>query len=104
MSDQKSQNPFPHRPPTAAGDGQKLTGKGSEDGMSELDHPSHMPEGVDGVQWDRLVAARRRKWDSETKVKREPRERVMSFKSAATVEGSGTEAGRDGVIPEAETG
>ena len=36
--------------------------------MSDLDHPSHMPEGVDSNQWDHLVAARRRKWDSETKV------------------------------------
>ena len=68
VSDQKSQNPFSQRPPTAAGDGQRLTVKGSEDGMSELDHPSHMPEGVDAVQWDRLVLARRRKLDSETKV------------------------------------
>ncbi|CAI8036584.1 Cilia- and flagella-associated protein 43 [Geodia barretti] len=68
MSVQKSQNPFSQRPPTAAGDGQRLSVKGSEDGMSELDHPSHMPEGVDAVQWDRLVLARRRKYDSETKV------------------------------------
>ena len=68
VSDQKSQNPFPQRPPTAAGDRQSLTVKGSEDGMSELDHRSHMPEGVDAVQWDRLVLARRRKLDSETKV------------------------------------
>ena len=36
--------------------------------MSELDHVSHMPDGVDISQWDRLVAARRRKWDSEIKV------------------------------------
>ena len=69
VADQKSQNPFPqHSPTAAAGDGQKLATKGSEDGMSELDHPSHMPEGVDAVQWDRLVATRHRKVDSETKV------------------------------------
>ena len=67
MLDPKSQNPFPHRPPTATG-GQRLVGKVSEDEMSELDHPSHMPEGVDPSQWDRLVGARHRKWDSETKV------------------------------------
>lgn len=66
--DPKSQNPFPHRPPSAVGGGQKLVARGSEDGMSELDHVSHMPDGVDISQWDRLVAARRRKWDSEIKV------------------------------------
>ena len=45
--------------------------------MSELDHSSHMPDGVDTLQWDRLVLARRRKWDSEAKVDRErARERV----------------------------
>lgn len=67
--DPKSQNPFPHRPPTAVGGGgQKLSVRGSEDALSELDHVSHMPDGVDVTQWDRLVTARRRKWDSEMKV------------------------------------
>lgn len=37
--------------------------------MNELDNVSHMPEGVDSGQWDRLVAARRRKWESEMKVR-----------------------------------
>lgn len=66
--DPNSQNPFPHRPPSAVGGGQKLVPRGSEDGMIELDHVSHMPDGVDISQWDRLVATRRRKWESEMKV------------------------------------
>ena len=66
--DPKSQNPFPIRPPSAVGGGQKLAVRGSEDGMSDLDHVSHIPEGVDTGQWDRLVVARRKKWDSEMKV------------------------------------
>lgn len=70
--DPKSQNPFPIRPPSAVGGGQKLTARGSEDAMSELDHVSHIPDGVDTGQWDRLVAARRKKWDSEMKVVRPP--------------------------------
>ena len=37
--------------------------------MNELDNVSHMLDGVDSSQWDRLVAARRRKWDSEMKVR-----------------------------------
>ena len=36
--------------------------------MADLDHVSHMPDGVDTGRWDRLVAARRKKWDSELKV------------------------------------
>ena len=77
--DPKSQNPFPNRPPSAVGGGQKLSVRGSEDALSELDHTSHMPEGVDASQWDRLVVARRRKWDSEMKVRRthpDPQRRV----------------------------
>lgn len=35
--------------------------------MAELDSPSYMPEGVDSVQWDRLVTARHRKVESEQK-------------------------------------
>lgn len=66
--DPKSQNPFPHRLPSAVGGVQKSVSRGTEDGMSELDHVSHMPDGVESSQWDRLVAARRRKWDSEIKV------------------------------------
>ena len=69
VSDPKSQNPFPQRPPSAVGGGQKLATRGSgEDAMTELDRESHMPDGVEASQWERLVAARRRKWDSETKV------------------------------------
>ena len=67
--DPKSQNPFPNRPPTAVGGRQRIAARASEDGMNELDNVSHMPDGVDSGQWDRLVAARRRKWESEMKVR-----------------------------------
>ena len=33
--------------------------------MSELDQPSHAPEGVEPGVWERLVAARRHKVESE---------------------------------------
>ncbi|CAB3976600.1 Hypothetical predicted protein [Paramuricea clavata] len=37
--------------------------------MAELDHPGHMPEGLDEHVWQRLVQARRLKVESEQKVK-----------------------------------
>ena len=67
VPDPKSQNPFPQRPPSAVG--QKTVTRTGEDPMSELDHVSHMPDGVEGSQWERLVGARRRKWESEQKVR-----------------------------------
>lgn len=36
--------------------------------MAELDHPAHMPEGLDEHVWQRLVQARRMKVESEQKV------------------------------------
>ena len=36
--------------------------------MAELDHPGHMPEGLDEHVWQRLVQARRMKVESEQKV------------------------------------
>ena len=36
--------------------------------MSELDDISNMPEGMDIHQWERFVAARHRKVESERKV------------------------------------
>ena len=39
-----------------------------EKAMAELDHPGHMPEGLDEHVWQRLVQARRMKVESEQKV------------------------------------
>ena len=62
--DPSSTNPFAHRPVSALG-GKKTGG----DALVELDHPSNIPEGVDRPVWDRLVHARRRKFESELKVR-----------------------------------
>lgn len=65
----KTANPFTPRPSSAS-----LTQKPSNvscissEMMSELDNPSHMPDGVESNQWDRLVASRHKKVDSELKV------------------------------------
>lgn len=40
-----------------------------EEMMSELDVPTNMPEGIDLIQWERLVAARHSKVESERKVR-----------------------------------
>jgi hypothetical protein len=48
---------------------QSYTGMQSlEKAMAELDHPGHMPEGLDEHVWQRLVQARRMKVESEQKV------------------------------------
>lgn len=61
--DPSSSNPFAHRPMSALG-GKRAGG----DLMTELDHPSNMPEGVDRAAWDHFVKARRRKVESEQRV------------------------------------
>lgn len=43
---------------------------GVKNAMAELDHISHLPEGMDVAIWDRLVAYRHRKVESEIKVHR----------------------------------
>ena len=65
VPDPKSQNPFAHRPSSAARGGQ---GQPWEDPMSELDDAANMPEGLDPSQWERFVIARRVKVESEQKV------------------------------------
>ena len=69
--DLKTVNPFTPRPSSASlahkPSGLGLTGKPT-DIMAELDSLSHMPDGVDPAQWDRLVAARHRKVESEQRV------------------------------------
>ena len=67
QQDPSSTNPFSHRPVSALGG--KKPGSNL---LSELDHPSNMPEGVERAVWDRLVQARRRKYESELKVKTHP--------------------------------
>ena len=54
--------------------------------MSELDHTSCMPDGVEGSQWERLVLARRRKWESE--------QTVSGRRECVSVRGN--EGGREG--------
>ena len=62
VPDPTSQNPFAQRPSSTVG------GARGEDPMVELDHVSHMPEGIDASTWERFIAARRKKVESEQKV------------------------------------
>eukprot|EP00731_Ephydatia_muelleri_P020647 Em0013g374a len=62
-----SQNSSGERPPSASLGGGAL--RPSDDLMGELDHLSNMPEGLSLSAWERFVAARRRKVESEQKVK-----------------------------------
>lgn len=62
VPDSTSQNPFAQRASSAVGGGR------GEDPMAELDHVSHIPEGIDASTWERFVAARRKKVESEQKV------------------------------------
>lgn len=55
----KSQNPFVQRPTSPLN---------VKDLMVELDQAAHMPEGVEASVWERFVACRHKKVDSETKV------------------------------------
>ena len=52
-------------PSIAAAGGTKVV----ETVMAELDHISHMPEGLDAPAWDRFVAHRHKKIESESKVR-----------------------------------
>ena len=61
-----SQNSSGERPPSASLGGGAL--RPSDDLMGELDHLSNMPEGLSLSAWERFVAARRRKVESEQKV------------------------------------
>lgn len=62
VPDPTSQNPFAQRASSAVGGGR------GEDPMAELDHVSHMPEGIDASTWERFVTARRKKVESEQEV------------------------------------
>ena len=65
----KSQNPFAVlRSPSGVGKKHTIEGTGDTDPMVELDDPSHMPEGLDYLVWERVVTYRRRKLSSEQKV------------------------------------
>ena len=70
--DPKTANPFTPRPSSASlshkSSGPGLSGKLSSEIMADLDNLSNMPEGVEPSQWDRLVAARHKKVDSEQRV------------------------------------
>jgi len=62
VPDPTSQNPFAQRASSAVGGGR------GEDPMAELDHVSHIPEGIDASTWERFVTARRKKVESEQEV------------------------------------
>lgn len=67
VSDPGSDNPFALRPSSAAG-GRGGGGGTWEEHMAELDDISHMPESLEPSSWDRFVAYRRRKIESEQRV------------------------------------
>lgn len=68
VSDPASDNPFALRPSSASG-GHGMGGNTWGELMTELDHVSHMPENLDPSSWERFVAYRRRKIDSEQGVR-----------------------------------
>lgn len=67
VADPSSDNPFALRPSSAVKGGGR--GGGWEEQMKELDHVSYMPENLDPSNWDRFIIYRRRKIESEQRVK-----------------------------------
>lgn len=68
VGDPTSQNLFAVRPMSAA-----HGGRDGENVMGELDHVSHMPEGLESHSWERFVTHRHRKVESEMKVRMSPK-------------------------------
>ena len=69
-----------------------------EEMMSELDSPTHMPEGLELYQWERFIIARHYKVESERRVRN--RECVCVYCDAVCTagEGDGNEASRNECI------
>ena len=65
VADPNSQNLFALRPSSAS----TQLMKDGDHIMSELDHQTHMPDGLDSAAWERFVAHRHRKVESEMKVR-----------------------------------
>ncbi len=63
VGDPNSFNLFAMRPSSSG------TMREMENPMTELDNPAYMPEGLEPHTWERFVAHRRRKVESEAKVR-----------------------------------
>ena len=92
--DPRTANPFTPRPSSGSlTHGTGLVSRPSFEFMAELDSPSYMPEGVESVQWDRLVTARHRKVESEQRASR-CCEKLVSFSFLFSGESCCSQAGR----------
>lgn len=69
MGDPNSLNLFATRPSSASTPRGAGAGAEQENPMAELDSPSYMPEGLELHTWERFVAHRHRKVESEGKVR-----------------------------------